>query len=87
MTAVMRSVSKPCIGFKIMAASRNCSSRQTTEEAFRFAFANIKPNDIVTVGVFQKYKNQVKENADLVRKILMESEGESANNRIDTDGE
>lgn len=70
MTTVMRQVRKPCIGFKIMAASRNCSTRQTTEEAFRFAFVNIKPIDIVNVGMFQKYKNQVKENADLVRQIL-----------------
>ena len=70
MTAVMRRVEKPCIGFKIMAASRNCATRQTTEDAFRFAFDNIKPIDIVNVGIFQKYKNQVKENADLVRGIL-----------------
>jgi hypothetical protein len=70
MTAVMRQVHKPCIGFKIMAASRNCSTRQSTEEAFRFAFANIKPIDIVNVGMFQKHKNQVKENAEIVRAIL-----------------
>ena len=70
MTAVMRRVEKPCIGFKIMAASRNCATRQTTEDAFRFAFDNIKPIDIVNVGIFQKYKNQVKENANLVRGIL-----------------
>lgn len=70
MTAVMRQVKKPCIGFKIMAASRNCSTRETTEEAFQFAFNNIKPMDMVDVGIFQKYKNQVKENAKIVREIL-----------------
>jgi len=70
MTAVMRQVRKPCIGFKIMAASRNCSTHQTTEKAFRYAFENVKPIDIVNVGIFQKYKNQVKENADLVRQVL-----------------
>ncbi len=71
MTAVMRQVQKPCIGFKIMAASRNCATSKTTDEAFRFAFANIKPTDIVNVGMFQKHKNQVEENAGLVRDILM----------------
>ena len=70
MASVMRQVRKPCIGFKIMAASRNCSTRQSTEEAFRFAFANIKPIDIVDVGMFQKHKNQVQENADIVRQVL-----------------
>jgi len=70
MTAVMQQVKKPCIGFKIMAASRHCSTIQTTQEAFKFAFDNIKPMDMVDVGMFQKYKNQVKENADIVRQIL-----------------
>jgi hypothetical protein len=70
MTAVMRQVRKPCIGFKLMAASRNCSTRETTEDAFRYAFNNIKPIDLVNVGMFQRDKNQVAENADIVRKIL-----------------
>lgn len=70
MTAVMRTVNKPCIGFKIMAASRNCETRETTREAFTFALENIKPTDIVDVGMFQKYKNQVAENAQLMQEIL-----------------
>jgi hypothetical protein len=70
MTAVMRAVSKPCIGFKLMAASRRCATRESTEEAFRFAFENIKPTDVVDVGIFQKHKNQVQENAEIVREIL-----------------
>jgi len=80
MTALMQQVNKPCIGFKIMAASRNCSSRQAIEEAFRFAFANIKSIDMVNVGMFQKYKNQVAENAQIVRNILMHTEEKSVNN-------
>ncbi len=70
MTAVMRRVKKPCIGFKIMAASRNCSTRRSTENAFRFAFDNVKPIDMVNVGMFQKHKNQVRENAGIAREIL-----------------
>ena len=70
MTSVMREVRKPCIGFKIMAASRNCSTSASTGEAFRFAFGNIKASDLVVVGMFQKHKNQVKENGDLVREVL-----------------
>lgn len=78
MTAVMRQVSKPCIGFKIMAASRNCATRESTEAAFRFAFANIKPADFVVVGMFQKYKNQVEENSRLVADILQGSSQQTA---------
>ncbi len=70
MTAVMRRVDKPCIGFKIMAASRNCSTPESVREAFLLAFNSIKPADIVDVGMFQKYKNQVAENAAFVREIL-----------------
>ena len=70
MTALMRTLRKPCIGFKLMAASRNCTTPATTREAFRYAFANIKPGDLVDVGMFQKHKNQVAENAAIVRELL-----------------
>ncbi len=70
MAAVMRQVKKPCIGFKIMAASRNCRTEADTRAAFQRAFSLIKPTDLVNVGIFQKRKNQVRENADHVRAIL-----------------
>ena len=70
MAAVLRSVRKPCIGFKIMAASRNCTTEESTRHAFDFAFAELKATDAVVVGMFQKHKNQVAENASMVREIL-----------------
>ncbi|MBN1809849.1 MAG: hypothetical protein JW909_12350 [Planctomycetes bacterium] len=70
MTALMRELDKPCIGYKIMAASRNCSTPDDTRAAFRFAFDNIKPGDIVDVGMFQKYRNQAAENARIVVELL-----------------
>ena len=70
MAAVMRSVRKPCIAFKIMAASRNCGYPEATRQAFQFAFDNIKPTDMVDVGMFQKHRNQVAENAGFVREII-----------------
>ena len=69
MASVLRQVSKPCLGFKIMAASRNCGTLEAIRGAFEFAFANLKPNDAVVVGIFQRDKNQVKENAAIVREI------------------
>jgi hypothetical protein len=70
MTAVMRQTPKPCLGFKIMAANRNCSTPECVREAFEYAFANIKATDAVVVGMFPKYRNQVAENAGYVREIL-----------------
>jgi hypothetical protein len=50
--------------------SRNCATPESTRAAFQFAFDNIKPNDGVDVGMFQRHRNQVKENAGYVREIL-----------------
>ena len=47
MCETIRSLGKPCIAYKIMAAGRN-----DPDEAFGFAFANIKPTDTVCVGVY-----------------------------------
>lgn len=70
MTAVIRQVRKPCLGFKIMAASRNCGSDAEVRAAFKYAFDNIKATDAVVVGMFQKYNNQVAQNAEFVRELL-----------------
>lgn len=70
MTAVMRQVSKPCLGFKIMAASRNCKTPEDTKAAFQYAFNHIKFTDAVVVGMFQKYKNQIAENTRIVSELL-----------------
>jgi hypothetical protein len=68
MTAVMRRVGKPCLGFKILAAGRSCWSPPSVDQAFRYAFANIKPTDGVIVGMFPRYSDQVAENAALARR-------------------
>jgi hypothetical protein len=70
MCRTLRQVKKPCLGFKVMAASRNCATPETTEAALRFAFENLKANDAIVVGMFQRHRNQVAENSCMVRKIL-----------------
>lgn len=70
MAATLRAVPKPCLGFKIMAANRNCTTPRRTRATFEFAFGNLKPTDAVVVGMFPKYTNQVAENAAIVRDIL-----------------
>lgn len=70
MTQTMRQTPKPCIGFKIMAASRNCETDEMVKETFQWSFGHIKDIDLVDVGMFQKRKNQVEQNAEFVREIL-----------------
>lgn len=59
MCRFIRQTRKTCLAFKILAASRNCSTPETVADAFRYAFANIKPQDAVVVGMFPKYADQV----------------------------
>lgn len=71
MTLVIRQTAKPCLGFKILAAGRAGGSREQIEAAFRFAFANIKPGDAVIVGMWPKFKDEIVENCEIVRKLHM----------------
>jgi hypothetical protein len=70
MVKTIRQVSRPCIAFKVLGANRHCHSPGAVEAAMRFAFENIKPNDVVLVGMWQKHKDQVAENVGHVLKIV-----------------
>ncbi len=67
MTAVVRQVDQPCLGYKILAAGRKCWSKYAVEKAFRFAFENLKPIDGVIVGIFPKYYDELAEDARFTR--------------------
>ena len=66
----IRDTAKPCIAYKILAASRKCGSEEDVRQAFQYAFDNIKAHDIVNVGIFQKHTDQIAMNTRLVREIL-----------------
>ena len=40
------------------------------ESVYANVYSNIKPNDIACIGVYQKYGDQIKESADIVKKVL-----------------
>ena len=62
----IRTIRKPCIGYKIMAAGRI-----DAQMAFEYAFDNIKPADVVNVGMHRGDKDDiVEENVAMVREIL-----------------
>ncbi|MGE5648506.1 MAG: hypothetical protein ACM336_22235 [Acidobacteriota bacterium] len=68
MYRVLRQTKKPCFAFKILAAGRIYPN--DVERAFRTAFESIKPYDGVYVGMFPKYRDEVKINAEIVHRIL-----------------
>jgi hypothetical protein len=68
MYSVMRQTSKTCFAFKILAAGR--IEGDEVAAAFRTAFQSIKPSDGIYVGVYPRYKDEIKENAELVCRIL-----------------
>ncbi len=68
MLDVIRQVEKPCLAFKILAAGRLCDNDDAVEEAFQYAFSRIKPSDAVIVGMWPKYKDEVTQNLDFLRR-------------------
>jgi hypothetical protein len=61
---------KQCLAFKIFGAGRKTSSQQTLHDAVSYAVANIKPNDAIIVGLYQKHKNQIEETSRIFREVL-----------------
>ena len=76
MFEAIKKVQKPCIVFKIFAGGQGFLGKNAAEisiaaeNMIKETYENIKPIDITCVGVFQRDKNQIKENAYIVKKIL-----------------
>ena len=68
MYKVMRQTTKTCFAFKILAAGRVADN--AVANAFRTAYASIKPNDAIYIGVFPRDKDEIRENAEIVHSIL-----------------
>lgn len=69
MCRVITQTRKTCLAYKILAAGRLADTPAGLEEAFRFAFEQIKPQDAVIVGMYPRFKDEVAENAAIVRKV------------------
>ncbi len=59
MCQTIRATKKTCLAFKALAAGRRCTTQEGVRAALKFAFANIKPTDVVVVGMFDKYEDQI----------------------------
>jgi len=69
----VRAASKQCLIFKVYGAGRHCVSEEQLAAALRQVAANAKPQDAVVIGMFPKYKDQVRENAGLLARALKTS--------------
>jgi hypothetical protein len=73
MCKTIRQTPKPCLAFKVFGAGRTVANPASVERALRFALSNIKPTDAVIVGMYPRFKNEIRENADLVRRLTLEA--------------
>ncbi len=69
MCDAVRKAKKTCLAFKILAAGRTCDKPEQVEKTFEYVFTHIKPMDAVIVGMYPRFSDQIKENADLTRKF------------------
>ena len=68
MCDVISKTSKTCLAFKVFAGGRTCSTPEQVSEVFEYVLGHIKPKDAVVVGMYPRFADQIKENADLVKK-------------------
>lgn len=69
MYRMIRQTRRPCLAFKILAAGRLSEKKASVEQAFREAFAGIKPTDAIIVGLYDRYTDQPGEDADYTRRF------------------
>lgn len=63
MYEVIRRLSAPTFALKILGAGRRCADQEQVRSAFVEAFTSMKPGDGVLVGMFNKYIDQPRMNA------------------------
>lgn len=68
MCETIKRAKRTCLAFKILAAGRTCDSSEQVGRAFEFVLKHIKSKDAVIVGMYPRYADQIRENADFVRK-------------------
>ena len=70
MFRMIRQTRKTCLAFKLLAAGRLINSPDQVAGAIRRALENIKPQDAIIMGMYPRYRDEVRENAESVRRIL-----------------
>ena len=80
MYEAIKQVKKPCVAFKIFAGGQVFNGKMpeeipgVLESVYTDVFGNIKPGDVACIGVYQKFKDQIKENVKIAEKVLASME-------------
>ena len=69
MCKAIQRAQKPCMIFKVLAAGRIIGSPQQIRDELKFAIENSKPNDVLLLGMYQQFGDQIGENAALITEI------------------
>ncbi|MBQ8400891.1 MAG: hypothetical protein IJX14_03075 [Clostridia bacterium] len=75
MYAVICQLSAPTFALKILGAGRRCGDQEQVRAAFTEAFTSMKPGDGVLVGMFDKYIDQPRRNAEYTLDAIRIAEG------------
>lgn len=82
MLDLISKLEKPCIAFKIFAGGQALLEkdqeklRENIKGIYREVFSKLKPGDLAAIGVFNKYKDQIKEDAELFEEAMRSMETE-----------
>jgi len=69
MFKVIQQTPRTCLAFKILAAGRLCQRQETVEGTVKETLSQIKARDAVIVGMYPEFEDQVRLNADYVRRF------------------
>jgi hypothetical protein len=69
MLKVVKSVKKPCLIYKVLAAGRRINTPAEVRKCFETVLTGCKPSDAVIVGMYNQFGDQAAENATIVREI------------------
>jgi len=75
MYEVIKKLSAPTFALKILGAGRRCADQEQVKAAFIEAFSSMKPGDGVLVGMFDKYIEQPRLNAEYTKEAIRIAEG------------
>ena len=70
MFRMIRQTRKTCLAFKLLAAGRLINSPEQVRGAIRRTLENIKPQDCIIMGMYPRFRDEIRENAESVRSIL-----------------
>ncbi len=66
----VKRTSKQCLIFKVYGATRHCGTPEQMKAAMELACRHAKAGDAFVIGMFPKYKEQVRENCRLLLEAL-----------------